>query len=258
MNYEQKYKEALERARVYHTGGSTIDAHITEVIFPELKESDDEKIRKDLIQWIDDFPDSIWRGHYKKDILSWLEKQGEQPTDKIEPKFKVGDWVVSGKSIAQISDIQGQYYIGIDIYGNDLTLRSDKIRLWTLQDAKEGDVLAFDDNTIVIFKDLYNATTFHSYCHIEDGLFGVSEDGVPDWWEGKGFYPATKEQRDLLFQKMKEAGYEWDADKEELKKFESKTLDADKVIKWIDEHVPTKFEDMENYVKDFKQDFGLC
>lgn len=44
----------------------------------ELKESEDERIRKDLIQWIDDFPDSIWRGHYKKDIFSWLEKQGEQ------------------------------------------------------------------------------------------------------------------------------------------------------------------------------------
>ena len=29
--------------------------------------------------------------------------------------------------------------------------------------------------------------------------------------------PATKEQRDLLFQKMKEAGYEWDAEKKELK-----------------------------------------
>ena len=30
-------------------------------------------------------------------------------------------------------------------------------------------------------------------------------------------YPATKEQRDLLFQKMKEAGYKWDFMKKELK-----------------------------------------
>lgn len=44
----------------------------------------------------------------------------------------------------------------------------------------------------------------------------------------------------------------------EVKQGEHRPLDADKVIKWIDEHVPTKFEDMENYVKDFKQDFGLC
>ena len=36
--------------------------------------------------------------------------------------------------------------------------------------------------------------------------------------DGYDAVPATKEQRDLLFAKMKEAGYEWDADKKELKK----------------------------------------
>lgn len=35
--------------------------------------------------------------------------------------------------------------------------------------------------------------------------------------------PATKEQRDFLFQKMKEAGYEWDAERKELKKIEQKS-----------------------------------
>ena len=34
--------------------------------------------------------------------------------------------------------------------------------------------------------------------------------------------PATKEQRNLLFQKMREAGYEWDAEKKELIKIEQK------------------------------------
>ena len=33
-----------------------------------------------------------------------------------------------------------------------------------------------------------------------------------------GSHPATKEQRDLLFQKMEEEGYQWDAEKKELKK----------------------------------------
>ena len=36
-------------------------------------------------------------------------------------------------------------------------------------------------------------------------------------------YPATKEQRDTLFAKMKEAGYIWDAEKKELKKIEQKS-----------------------------------
>ena len=30
------------------------------------------------------------------------------------------------------------------------------------------------------------------------------------------FYPATKEQCDILFQKMKESGYMWDSEKKEL------------------------------------------
>ena len=37
-------------------------------------------------------------------------------------------------------------------------------------------------------------------------------------------HPATKEQRELLFAKMKEAGYEWNAEKKEVKKIESSRL----------------------------------
>ena len=90
-------------------------------------------------------------------------------------------------------------------------------------------MLYFSDETIVIFKDLYNATTFHSYCHIEDNVFDISKDDMPDWWEGAGFHPATKEQRELLFKKMREAGYVWDSNKEELRKIGQKPVN--KMIK---------------------------
>ena len=60
-----------------------------------------------------------------------------------------------------------------------------------------------------------------------------------------GFYPATKEQRDLLFQKMNEAGYEWDAEHKQLKKInsvikmktpeESLGIDSDTYNKIVDE-----------------------
>ena len=39
--------------------------------------------------------------------------------------------------------------------------------------------------------------------------------------------PATKEQCDLLFQKMTEAGYEWDAEKKELGKIEDEEYNGD-------------------------------
>ena len=48
------YDKAIERAKKLYGNG------ITEEIFPELKEDDTERIKKDLIQWIDDFPDIIW------------------------------------------------------------------------------------------------------------------------------------------------------------------------------------------------------
>lgn len=46
-NYEKLYNAALERAKEYHdNGGAPL---ILEVVFPELKESEDERIRKEII-----------------------------------------------------------------------------------------------------------------------------------------------------------------------------------------------------------------
>ena len=143
--------------------------------------------------------------------------------EPVEPKFKVGDWVVN--KLGNVWHINGfdkkNYQVSNgDKYNYFPISKQDEMHLWTINDAEDGDVLYFSDETIVIFKDLYNATTFHSYCHIEDGLFAVSKDDMPDWWEGKVFQPANKEQCDFLFQKMKENGYEWDAEKKELNKIE--------------------------------------
>ena len=67
MDYEKKYKEALSRAKelmsrcVHNSDYETIiyRAEDIESIFPELKESEDEKIKEDLIKWINEFPDTI-------------------------------------------------------------------------------------------------------------------------------------------------------------------------------------------------------
>lgn len=244
MDYEKRYKEALERAEtlIEKLESTHIKGFIYH-IFPELQESEDERIRKTLIELVRCNERS---GYFSLNnietslIIAWLEKQGEQThvelgqsevtktsDQELEPKFKVGNWYQCiknffGKGVT--FDKNTAYYCaqeGCLLNGCHIAIVKDlydNFKLWTFQDVKDGDVLAFDNDTIVIFKDLYNSSTFHSYCHIEDGLFDVSKDDMPDWWEGKGFHPATEEQRDLLFQKMKEAGYEWDADNKELKK----------------------------------------
>lgn len=177
----------------------------------------------------------------ENDILAWLEKQGEQKsTDKVEPKFKIekDKWYVCTKDLLDKYGTRA-FCKGSKYYSTkDETLLPDNsnipfeikycvndyFRLWTIADAKDGDVLAFDNNIIVIFKDLYNKTTFHSYCHIEDGVFSISEKDVPDWWNGEGFKPAAKEQCNTLFAKMKEAGYKWDEVKKELNNEDEKML----------------------------------
>ena len=73
------------------------------------------------------------------------------------------------------------------------------------------------------------------------------------WTFKGGIKPATKEQRDLLFHKMKEAGYEWDALNKELKKIESKKLDAAEVVKWLNHRELMSDE----FINRFKKYFGL-
>ena len=81
MDYEKAYKEALERARMINNGEDVdVEAGTTtcEYIFPELKESEDERIRKTLIKYFDAYPKDYFGGLKKNYIVAWLEKQGEQ------------------------------------------------------------------------------------------------------------------------------------------------------------------------------------
>ena len=225
MDYEKKYKEALERAKEFYIlckkcgAKDTID--FLEDNFPELCESEDEKIRKDLI--------AIFKGEIPytseedaKRYIAWIEKQGEQkPTDKVEPKFKVGDWITNGDYTWEITEITVLDYVlraqNGNIVDDTISYTDEQFNLWTIADAKDGDVLVFKNNisgTIICKSPTYYDTK--SYCRlVSDNLINKEESG----WNSTLLVPATKEQRDLLFQKMHEAGYEWDAEKKELKKF---------------------------------------
>jgi len=271
------YDKALEKARQL-CAYPTTKPFISDLqdLFPELQESEDERIRKELISHFCGIRDNCgkdWYGYNINDIIAWLEKQGEQkpiisddalregiahfgitqrqidnwlkkyvdvekqreqkPADKVEPKFHEGEWVVfndNHDSVYQIEKIEKSHYTLRHISGCSLPLSSsgeNMLRLWTIQDAKDGDVLA-NDHHILILKELVyewssNGTpdSVKAYCGIKpNGNFEIGKDN----WCFCGtlhIHPATKEQRDTLFAKMKEAGYEWDADKKELKKIDN-------------------------------------
>lgn len=337
MTIEEKakrYDEAIERAKYYQkeNGSAVISA-----IFPELKESEDERIRKELIDAVQGLWDndalpmplttrrrdewlawlkkqgkkvdviegfdtefekqvshllaSVLSGEdeYTEGLVKWasnsllgyakheIEKQGEHKSawseedenhvigitqiiacaikrnvvsqktgemeiawlkslslqdksaleatnglaDKIEPRFKVGDWVVANYS-RKISQVVA---VSEDGYGYQLNdglcfgvSWCDIFHLWNIKnDANDGDVLQLGKVT-VIFKELIGNEHCKCYCSICNGKLSIpSQDGADNDYGCCNAAPATKEQWDALRSKMKEAGYEWDSEKKELK-----------------------------------------
>ena len=307
------YNKAIERTKKLYGN------RITKEIFPELKEDDDEKIKKDLIQWVDEFPDTIWRGHYKNDIIAWLEKQGDkdkliqelgeykvkytqevlekhitsmsnkdderlrkntiaflkdfaelgyenaveciawlekQGEDKKEINnfdvlpglykcihrmfdgtpdgrllFEIGnvykclskhdraEFEVSyGHSVYLEDPVVCKYFIPFESKDEQTSSQTNE-RTWTIQDAKDGDVIFYDEGWICIFKCIHGIW-YSSYCFItDDGEFhtGYERHAVDSTIHGNA-HPATKEQRDILMKAMNDAGYKWDSEKKELKK----------------------------------------
>ena len=87
MDYEKAYKEALERAREFQKSKDGLCVLTAESIFPELKESEDEKIRKALVGFHKSTIDVD--GIKGEEIVSWLEKQGEKKSIMNVPSREV-------------------------------------------------------------------------------------------------------------------------------------------------------------------------
>ena len=226
---------------------------VTEFLFPQLKETEDEKVRKELVTFLINFNNGAYSRPSEDKIDSWIkwidkkadqnyqkeEKHDEQkPADKIEPKFKVGDWITNGACIIQITSVDDRYYWhDNDCVGGDIESIDKEYHLWTIQDAKDGDVLVNKNREMpFIFKECKDN---HIYCYCgytnhKDIFFDrfVDREGEELHWLNLFYeqaYPATKEQLDLLFQKMYEAGYEWDSEKKELKKIEQESTWNEKI-----------------------------
>lgn len=211
--------------------------------FPELHESEDEKIRKKLIEAIKG--DMVIGGAKDKQrAIAWLEKQGEKPqgkssleainevkidnkncvksTDKVKPKFKEGDWITNGEYTWKIISVD---YLDYTLQNQDGENDYDTINyvdkafhLWTIQDAKDGDVLHSPSNHIIwIYKDNehYHVCVNMNYRTKNvsiDGSIVISNDACP----------STKDEQTILFANMKKLGYKWFANKKELRKEEIK------------------------------------
>ena len=99
MDYEKAYKDALERAKEFQKSKDGLCVLTAESIFPELKESEDERIRKGIIDFLWKEKIFLQEAHssvennpkyrFVMDAIAWLEKQGEQKAIMNVPSREV-------------------------------------------------------------------------------------------------------------------------------------------------------------------------
>ena len=179
-----------------------------------------------------------------------LNKHVDNVLDK-KPKFHEGEWITNGDYTWKILEATPLDYIlqsqdGKTV-GDTVSHVDEQFHLWTIDDAKDGDVLVDKSNgTIGIFKSIghhiyggsYNDTSYcFLHCRYKDGFFYANfESG--NTIDTNNLIPAIKEQRYALERAMADAGWEFDFEKKELKKVEQSKL--------------TEFEDA---VKDMMNDY---
>lgn len=159
----------------------------------------------------------IWAGELEKEFKSLISNSNDvqNPADKVEPKFHEGDWIVFNGLTLNIKEVVKGYYktTSIDGIANSYDWGIDNIaRLWVIQDAKDGDVLAAHE-CIVLFKEIDG---LNIKCHCTYHFMNNPSFYVNTLQNKSAFHPAAKEQRELLFQKMREAGYTFDFEKNKI------------------------------------------
>ena len=177
--------------------------------------------------------------------------------DKTEPKFHEGDWVVSPNGVYwHIDKISNNRYEVTSNTGESSSWNLDTniYHKFNIQDAKDGDVLICKGNIknsngikyerICLFNNLNNAffTLTKTSNFVEEYDIDVNID-YPD-----NTVPATKEQKEILFMAMADAGYTFDFEKKELKKIEQKPAWSEDDETYI-EHIITA---VKNYYTDYK------
>ncbi|MBO6273884.1 hypothetical protein J6O48_14095 [bacterium] len=238
------YDEAKARmSRAFNTNRCTIG--FMNEIFPELKESEDERIRKDCIKYLDwEYQHCSFNEDKMKieKCITWLEKQGEQKsTDKTEPKFKIGDWIVNNKDgkFFEVSKVRENSYriinqerevfnIHIDVVENDY-------HKFTVEDAKHGDILtaevkrseldyytdytSYEEITFVYIKSLEDNDNIHCCCYLDNttnSLF-LSQEKISKCFI-RNIKPATKEQYNKLYTKLSTCKFKYDSKNNKLTK----------------------------------------
>ena len=247
MDYEKEYKDAIKRAKAMIEIAANQDEAMgfAITIFPVLKESEDEKIRKEIIYHIQHCDDTIDEQTEKR-MLAWLEKQDEKtnPYSGVSFEYNGHIWGMCARDNGVDILLDKQLFKHLEKQGaNSATITKGNYSVTNAEVVSHPTVIDSDG-----CKCITASTTFEPIFKVGEWIIRCAEGFKHNTYlvkEVKDYYvcedlkgrrvtftfndvhknfklwdisDATKEQRDLLFQKMKEAGYEWNAEKKELKK----------------------------------------
>ena len=144
-------------------------------------------------------------------------------TEKVKlPKFKVGDWITNGDYTWEVVEIMVLDYVLRSQDGNivddTISHTDEQFHLWTIQDAKEGDVLVTKYNQPFIYNGNYDLFNVGAYCGMDCLGEIFIESCTNCQWSSTKVKPATKDQRDALERAMTNAGYRWNKEKLKLER----------------------------------------
>ena len=201
-----------------------------EILKWDLRTADGDCILGLVFNGVDDM---VLRWNKKGECLYDEGKNLQMFAEKPSCRFIPNEWLISVWNsrtpdvcvVTEVTDdlCKNKRYNETKVNNNSIEFMNTNYRLWNLYDAKDGDILctyeAGEPKIVFIMKGepkKHYALSYYCYYNIMYPHFDNGEKPgclAPDDSDVK---PATKEQRDLLMEKMNEAEYMWDEDKKEL------------------------------------------
>lgn len=148
------------------------------------------------------------------DIITDSENNGD---NVVRPKFHKGQWIVKENvGVYKVIEVYESWYDVVDDKDQHYSISFNNeymFHLWTIKDAKDGDVLTAN-GCVVIFEKIDG---LNIKCHCYFHYIGFEPSLYIDSLQNQtAFRPATKEESERLFRIMKEDGYEWSSEKRKL------------------------------------------
>lgn len=185
---------------------------------PVERNKEDMKIRKELIAHFRNTRCVTEEGAEKiAQWVAWLENQGVQThaelgqsevtnDQEFKPKFMVGNWLqYRNAKPFFVEEVTKQGYVNGD---SCLPFSwENEIHLWTIADAKDGDLLAASDNSIFIYAGTDGSNAKFYIALTTCGTFNF---GGGCWEDKDGVRPVTEEEYKTFFEKLEDKGLEWD------------------------------------------------